>query len=235
MIYLFIIKASYVGAPVQFQFDTIANNLSILSSRCVVEVSGIFFWIGIDQFYSYNGMVQPLNNEANINFFFANIDLNNAQKVWGTKVGQYNEVWWHWPNKNLPNYSGECNAVLIYNYKDQCWYDSAFPVTSNLPQAGRVCGTEITSFNYPIWVDAYSQPDFTPRSTLNPASKFWFMWLHENASDMAAPGLRVNYQPPLSNIFRLLSQKFSIPSFITSRYISFLKENNDSQNHSSNI
>jgi hypothetical protein len=212
-----LVKCSYVGSTVQFQFDTIANNISILSSKSVVEVSGVFYWIGIDQFYVFNGVVETLPNDYNINFFFRNVDIDNAQKIWASKIGQYNEICWHWPNKNLPNYTGECNAILVFNYTPgaECWYDSSFPVLNNSSSAGRICGSSISTFPFPIWMDSYSQPDPFPNTT--ETGNYWYMWLHERTRDMVIPGLQGTYD---STTFLLADNRYLIPSSISSREIS---------------
>ena len=110
----------------------------------------------------------------------------------GTKNEKYNEVIWHYPDKSLDGYNGECNAVLIFNYTQgaECWYNSAFPLansSSTVTTAGRVCGTNTSDFFYPIWIDAWSASDYIPSSTST--ATYWFTWLHENTNDMTIPGL----------------------------------------------
>ena len=56
--------------------DVITADSSILSSRCVVEYDGVFYWPGTGRFFIYNGIVNPLENNINRNYFFDNIDMN---------------------------------------------------------------------------------------------------------------------------------------------------------------
>jgi len=41
-----VVRATYVGGPAVFQFDTITSQSSILSGKSVVEYDGIYFWCG---------------------------------------------------------------------------------------------------------------------------------------------------------------------------------------------
>lgn len=112
-----------------FSFDVVSQSISVLSSQSIVEYNGLFFWIGVDCFYVFNGNVSVVQNTFNKDFFFQNLDIQERQKVWGTLVNG-DEIMWHYPNKNLPGYLGECNAYLLYNVVSQIWSDGYFPITS---------------------------------------------------------------------------------------------------------
>lgn len=116
-----------------FQIDVLTNSSSILSSRCVVEYDGLFFWLGTDRLFTYNGVVQEMANNMNINYFFDNLDINHRQKIFGIKNPQYGEIWWFYPEKvGAPKRTsteiipeGENTRALIYNKRENAWYDTA--------------------------------------------------------------------------------------------------------------
>lgn len=109
-----VVRVTNVGdQAVQFKIDVISNSSSILSSRCVVEYDGLFFWPGTDRFFVYNGIVQVMDNAMNINYIFDNLDLTQRQKVFGVKKPKYNEIWWYFLDK-----------VIVYNIKLNTWYDN---------------------------------------------------------------------------------------------------------------
>lgn len=119
-----VVKISNVGdVAVNFKVDVISKTSSILSSRCVVEYDGVFFWIGTDRFFVYNGIVQEMPNTMNLNYFFNNIDLNYRQKVFGVKNTKYGEIWWFYPEKGQGNPVQNTRA-LIYNKRENSWYDT---------------------------------------------------------------------------------------------------------------
>jgi hypothetical protein len=117
-----VVRISNVGEQnVEFKIDVIAKNTTILSSRCVVEYDGLFFWPGIDRFFVFNGIVQEMVNTTNLNYFFDNLDLNQRQLVFGLKNPKYGEIWWFYPVKGTQGNS----RVLIYNKRENSWYDTA--------------------------------------------------------------------------------------------------------------
>ncbi|MGL5716204.1 MAG: hypothetical protein ACRCX2_24515, partial [Paraclostridium sp.] len=106
-----------------FKIDVISKSSSILSSRCVVEYDGVFFWIGTDRFFVYNGIVQEMPNTMSTNYFFDNLDFNYRQKVFGVKNTKYGEIWWFYPEKGQGN-SVQNTRALIYNKRENSWYDT---------------------------------------------------------------------------------------------------------------
>ena len=130
------------GSTLNFRVDPVTRDCSILSSRCVVEHNGIFYWPGTDNFYFYNGVVDVLANTMSLRYFYDNIDLNYRQKVFGVKNKKYNEIWWFYPEKlgtpgrllqedNMPVPPGTITRAIIYNLTENSWYDT---------QIMRTCG-----------------------------------------------------------------------------------------------
>lgn len=131
------------GTPQTFywRYDIISSQSSILSSQCVIEYDGIFYWIGVDRFLLYNGTVKEIPNVFNQNFFFDNLNYSQRQKVWVTKVPRFGEIWWFYPAGD----SEECNNCVIFNVRENCWYDAGFG-----EGAKRTAGYFSQVFKYPI-------------------------------------------------------------------------------------
>jgi hypothetical protein len=125
-----------------WNYDVISSQISIMSSSTVVEMDGIFFWMGTDRFYLYNGSVKVLPNDKNINWLFNNLNYAQRQKVWATKVPRYNEIWFFYPR----GAATECTDAIIYNVKDQLWYDAG-----SAEGARRSCGYTTELFPTPMW------------------------------------------------------------------------------------
>jgi len=142
-----LIRVSYApttagGQTFYWSYDLISSQTSILSSSCVIEYDGLYYWIGVDRFLMYNGVVQEIPNDVNQNYFFDNLNFNQRQKVWCTKVPRWGEIWWFYPSGNAT----ECNNAIIYNVREQTWYDAGFA-----PGAQRSAGAFTEVFKYPIW------------------------------------------------------------------------------------
>jgi hypothetical protein len=125
-----------------WKYDLITQQSSILSSQCVIEYDGIFYWIGSDRFLMYNGVVQEVENKQNNNYFFDNLNYRQRQKVWVSKVPRWGEIWWFFPSGD----SEECNDAIIYNVREKCWYDAGQALG-----ARRSAGVFTEVFRRPIW------------------------------------------------------------------------------------
>ena len=124
-----------------WRYDIITSQSSILSSQCVIEYDGIYYWVGVDRFLLYNGVVKELKNNFNQNYFFDNLNYAQSQKVWAQKVPRFGEIWWFFPSGT----STECNDCIIYNIREDCWYDAGGAVG-----ATRSAGYFSQVFHYPI-------------------------------------------------------------------------------------
>jgi hypothetical protein len=140
-----LIRVSYapttVGAQQLYWRYDIVGSSTILSSQSVIEYDGIYYWCGVDRFLLYNGVIKELPNEFNQNYFFDNLNYNQRQKVWATKVTRFGEVWWFFPNGD----SEECNDAIIYNIRENCWYDLGTAVG-----ARRTAGYASQVFRFPV-------------------------------------------------------------------------------------
>ena len=138
-----------------FTFNTVTDQTSILSPNSVIEYDGMYFWIGVDRFLVFNGVVRELPNDMNINYFFENLNLAYRHKVFAFKVPRFGEIWWCYPRGSAT----ECSHAVIYNVRENSWYDTA------LPGAGRSAGSH---------ANLYTKPFMAEGTTL---------WQHETGTD----------------------------------------------------
>ena len=136
-----LVRMSFVGGSAIFTYDTLSSPTSLLSKKAIVEHDGKFFWPGTDRFMFYNGVVQELPNQMNSNWFFENLNYAARNKVWGTKIPRWGEIWWFYPRGN----STECDNAVIFNYNENTWYDAV---------KTRSAGGLVQIFPFPIWAGA---------------------------------------------------------------------------------
>lgn len=181
-----LIRVSFTGtSPLYWRYDIISSQISIMSSSAVVEMDGIYYWMGVDRFYQYNGAVSVLPNDKNLNWLYDNVNFVQRQKVWATKVPRYNEIWFFYPRGDAT----ECTDAIIYNVKDKIWYDAG-----SADGARRSCGWTTEIFPTPIWAGwdyaaTYSQPFnviSNPPSEPAPAGNQFY--LNGNVTPTFAPG-----------------------------------------------
>lgn len=158
-------RMTFIGSSAVFNFDTITPQYSILSSQSIIEYDGIYYWVGIDKFLSFNGVIQEVENGMNQNWFFDNLNYAAAQKVFATKIPRWGEIWFCYPRGSAT----ECTHAVILNVRlsrifgYNVWYDT------QLPNSGRSCAQYARVFRSPLFtgVDA------------DTASLGYKLWQHE--------------------------------------------------------
>lgn len=155
-----IVRLSFAGGDTDFNFSTVPGYDGLLSTSAIVDYDGNYYWPANGRFQVYTGVIREVENNYNIRWFYDNYNKNYRQKIWGTKVPAYGEIWWFFPFGN----STECNAAIIYNIKGNYWYNTML---------SRSAGTFNTMFPYPLWFDTQ-----TENGTTYP------LWQHEYLWDM---------------------------------------------------
>lgn len=191
-----LVRADYAVIPsddpakestVLFSAQTLQDDITVLSPNCIVKYNQMFFWIGIDQFYFFNGIVQKLTNTMSSDFFFDNLNYEYRSKVFGFPVPRYKEIWWCYPRLNPlypPNderQPSECTHAIVYNIEEDTWYDTPLPRSAGIPS---------TTFPYPVMAD--SSQLITP-SRLGPITSYP-VWAHELGRDREINGVKYPIQ-----------------------------------------
>jgi hypothetical protein len=197
------------ATSIYWSYDIVSSQISIMSSNAVVEMDGIFFWMGVDRFYQYNGTVAVLPNDKNVNWLFNNLNYTQRQKVWATKVPRYNEIWFFYPRGTAT----ECTDAIIYNVKDKLWYDAGSAIG-----ARRSCGYTTELFPTPIWagweydttlsnpVTIIATPSGAPAPTSNQ------FYVASNVSAVLPPGNSLVFSTDITDpkkVYRVTSAVFN--------------------------
>lgn len=143
-----LVRVSFIGGtgtpPQYWRYDIITSQSSILSSQSAIEYDGIYYWCGVDRFLLYSGVVKEIPNTMNQNYFFDNLNYDQRQKVWATKVPRFGEIWWFYPRGDAT----ECTDAIIYNVRENTWYDAG-----EARGAQRSAGYFSQVFAYPVTAD----------------------------------------------------------------------------------
>jgi hypothetical protein len=207
-------SASSTATTSQFwNYDIVSSQISIMSSNAVVEMDGVFYWMGVDRFYAYNGSVTVVPNDKNINYLFNNLNYTQRQKVWATKVPRYNEIWFFYPRGT----AAECTDAIIYNVKDKLWYDAG-----QATGAQRSCGYTTELFPTPIWAAWNYTPSFSQAYTVIahpaslPAPSNNQMYISGDVTSVFSPGsvLTFSLSSNASQTFQVSTSVYTINSTI---------------------
>jgi hypothetical protein len=111
-----IVRMSYIGAPLFFQFDTISRTLGCYEQGSVAQYGPLTFFLSDDGFYVCDGQtVKPIGAEKVDRWFFDDSDPSNIDKM-STAVDPIRKtVSWCYPNTR----AGQ--TILIYNWQVQRW------------------------------------------------------------------------------------------------------------------
>ena len=167
-----LIRVSFIGGtgtPAQYwRYDIISSQSSILSSQSAIEYDGVYYWCGVDRFLLYNGVVKEIPNTMNQNYFFDNLNYDQRQKVWATKVPRYGEIWWFYPRGDAT----ECTDAIIYNVRENTWYDAG-----EARGAQRSAGYFSQVFAFPVAADWHaSEAETVFTDTFNEVSGSVFLF-----------------------------------------------------------
>jgi hypothetical protein len=115
----------YLGPPFTFGITQISENITIIGPNATKAVDDLVFWMGVEDFYAYDGRVQKLPCTVR-SYVFNNFNLAQKEKVFTGLNSSFNEVWWFYPSQE----STECDRYVVYNYQEQVWYYGALTRTA---------------------------------------------------------------------------------------------------------
>lgn len=107
----------YIGPPYTFGTALIGDNVRIAGPNAVVSVNDSVFWMGQENFYVYDGRIQPIPCSVR-DYVFSSLNRNQSFKIYAGSLASQNEIWWFYPSGN----SEECDRYVIYNYGENLWY-----------------------------------------------------------------------------------------------------------------
>lgn len=115
----------YIGAPFVFGFTLLMDNVSAISPNCMVTVSGVTYWMGVDKFYVYSGTVNTLPCTLR-KFIFNNLNSSQTFQIISGFNERFNEIWWIYPSStSLIN-----DSYVIFNYLENTWYNGTINRTA---------------------------------------------------------------------------------------------------------
>jgi hypothetical protein len=114
-----IVRMSYIGSPLFFQFDTISRNVGCIEGGSIAQYGGVAYFLSDDGFYSCNGQqVTGIGSEKVDRYFYANANIGDIDSISAAVDPERNLVIW-----NYTTVSGN-RALLIYNFETQKWCEA---------------------------------------------------------------------------------------------------------------
>jgi hypothetical protein len=111
-----IVRMSYIGSPLFFQFDTISRGVGCVEGNSVVQYGSMTYFLGDDGFYSCDGStVTAIGTQKVDAWFYANVNQSKLNSMSATIDPIRKIVVW----KFIDNFAQ--NTLLIYNWQVQKW------------------------------------------------------------------------------------------------------------------
>ena len=106
----------FVGPPFTFAVNLVNEGTGLVGPKAAITAPSSIFWMGYNNFYSYNGSVQTLPCSVH-NYVFGDINLTQSFKVNAFTIADKNEVGWFYCSSG----SNEIDRYVIYNYMESLW------------------------------------------------------------------------------------------------------------------
>ncbi|MGC4008865.1 MAG: hypothetical protein QM805_07740 [Pseudomonas sp.] len=160
----------YLGPPFTFGINLMADSTSIAGPNAAVSAGDFVFWMGINDFYAYNGVVSQLPCTVR-DYVFGDINLPQIEKVFAGVNATFSEVWWFYPSAS----SDENDRYVVFNYQSNVWYYGTITRTAwldrGISQYPLAAGSMGYLFNHETGFDDGSTNPVSPIQFLHPV--FW--------------------------------------------------------------
>ncbi len=111
---------NYVGAPYTYGLQLVGSGFDIIGPNSKAVAGSTAYWMGYNNFYSYNGRIEPMPCPVR-DYVFLDINRSVGSRVYCSTDSGNNEIIWFYPSAA----SEENDRYVIYNYAEQVWYYGA--------------------------------------------------------------------------------------------------------------
>ena len=106
----------FIGGSLIFSLRHLGQSVKIISANAAVDVNGIVYFMGEDDFLMYDGVLRVMDCDVR-NEIFDNINLEQGRKVYGGVNKLFTEVWWVYSSAGAQSN----DRYVKYNYYDNVW------------------------------------------------------------------------------------------------------------------
>ena len=106
----------FLGPPFTFGQKLVSENITIVGATSAVAVDDLVYWMGVEEFYMYNGAVQTIPCSVR-DYIFDDFNIARREMVVAGANAAFDEIWWFYPSK----VSNVNDKYVIYNTKEGVW------------------------------------------------------------------------------------------------------------------
>lgn len=127
-----IVRASYIGSPLIFQFDKVETIRGCKVPGSVCNIGHSVFYLSDDGFYMFDGSKSnPIGAEKINRFFLEDFDASNAKNMSASIDPLRQIAIWAYPSNSSPD--GSADKLIIYNYAVDKWSTAELSVDMVAP------------------------------------------------------------------------------------------------------
>ena len=116
----------FIGPPFTFGIREVAAGLSVAGPNCAISANDVVYWMGLGEFYMYDGVVREIPCPIKEYVFDQTFDKSRRDLVFAAHNSSFSEIWWTYPC----TVSGDCTRYAVYNYEQNLWYYGTLPRTA---------------------------------------------------------------------------------------------------------
>ncbi len=113
----------YVGPPDGYGFTLVGTNFDIIGPNSKIVTGAVAYWMGSNNFYSYNGKIEPMPCTVR-DYVFLDLSRDDGDKVYCSSDAGNNEIIWFYPSESQGGTPGQRqnDRYVVYNYVEDAWY-----------------------------------------------------------------------------------------------------------------
>lgn len=142
----------FLGPPFTFGINQISENTTIMGPNAAKAVDDVVFWMGVEDFYAYDGRVQKLPCSVR-SYVFNDFNETQKDKSFAGLNSTFNEIWWFYPSSDAT----DCDRYVIFNYQEKVWYYGTLTRTAWLDRGintyPMAAGTDHYLYNHEFGLD----------------------------------------------------------------------------------
>jgi hypothetical protein len=125
-------NGEFIGGDDVFSFNFLAEAMTPVAKGSLIEVNGIGYFMGEDDFYIYDGTLRIMECDIS-EYVYGSLSRTNQSKVYARYNKEFTEIWWSYPSSGAT----ENDRTAIYNIAEKVWYKSSIQ---------RECGLDRNTF-----------------------------------------------------------------------------------------
>jgi hypothetical protein len=164
-----LIAGTFVGPPFYWSFRTVSKQVGVACQEAVANLGDLHYFPGPDNFYRFDGATLEIIPNNLREWFFANLDGDNADKIAARWDESRTIIFWHFASINASP-AGSLDKWICYNTRTGQWTKSATQYI-DIPIFGPIKASALTYGSFTTTYPTYGAVPNITYGSLRPQSK----------------------------------------------------------------